>query len=221
MGLVSALTMQPDQQHLNQAAFDATQAYEEWSAISRELEQLTQQDNINSGRSIPQHLMSEHVRQQRERMIARHLLETRKKTWLEENVGRATEVEELRKGVVVGNIKGFAPVVLMAFGIVCFFLALLGFVAETQPKVVWVPTLVAVILGAMILPVDALLHSRRTRAKVGRLLRYLPKCVAVPVYSPWVVHDSLYVSSSEKPSTTDKPVEKEEEESDKDTKDTV
>lgn len=175
MGLISALTMQPDQQHLNQAVFDTTQAYAEWTAISRELDQIAQQESLNSGRSIPQHLMNDHVRQQRERMVARHLLETRKKSWLEEDAGRAEELEELRKGIVVGNIKGLAPQVFMAFGIVCFFLALLSFVGETQPRVVWVPTLVAVVFGASILPIDALLHSRRTRAKMARLWRPVPK----------------------------------------------
>jgi len=168
MGLISALTMQPDQQRLNQAVFEATAAHAEWRTFTRELEQIAYLDK-GTGRSIPQNMMEETMRKQRDRSERRHLLEICRTKWIAEDEGRCAEIEDIRRVVVVGNVKGIAPLFLMALGIVSFFVSLLGFVIDTQPRVVWITTVVAVCGGGLILPVDALLHSRRAKAKLAKM----------------------------------------------------
>lgn len=171
VGLFSALTMAPDQQRLNQELFASSEAYAEWVVIARELAELEMQEEMNSGRSIPSHFMQERMAQQRHYLQRTAILRERKKTWIKQDERRTLELEDVRRALVVGNIKGLAPLVLMALGIFCFFIALLCFVIDTQPAVVWGPTLAAVLLGASVLPVDALLHSNSTRTRFARPLK--------------------------------------------------
>jgi len=172
-GLISALTMQPDQLRLNQAVFEATTAHAEWRSFSRELEQIAILDK-GPGRSVPQHLQEELARKQRDRWERQHFLELRKMKWIEEDRGRTREVEYVRRALVVGNIKGMAPLCLMGMGIVCFFASLIAFTVDTQPTVVWAVLVASVCGGCLILPVDAFLHSR-TMGKLHRRLNSEPE----------------------------------------------
>lgn len=171
IGLLSALTMQPDQQRLNQALFASSEAYAEWVAIARELAELELQEKLGSGRSVPLHLMQERMAQQRQYLERTVVLNERKKNWIKQDEARTEELEDLSRALVVGNIKGLAPLALMALGIICFFVGLLCFVIDTQPPVVWGTTLGSVILGASVIPVDAILHSKRTRAKFAKPIK--------------------------------------------------
>jgi hypothetical protein len=182
MGLISALTMQPDQQRLNQELFASSEAYAEWIAIVRELAELELQEKLSSGRSVPLHLMQERTAQQRRYLERTAVLNERKKNWIKQDEARAEELEDLRRALVVGNIKGLAPLILMALGIICFFVGLLCFVIDTQPPVVWGTTLGAVVLGACVIPVDAVLHSKRTRAKFAKPIKAVTRRMTISPY---------------------------------------
>lgn len=175
VGLFSALTMQPDQQRLSQALYESSEAYAEWVAISRELAELEQHDKMNSGRSIPQHMMQQRMAEQRHFLQRSAILRERQKKWIQEDEVRTEELEELKRALIIGNIKGLAPLVLMALGIVCFFIALLCFLIDTQPPVVWGTTLGAILVGASVLPVDALLHSSSTRTNLAKPLKTITR----------------------------------------------
>ncbi|KAF8305115.1 hypothetical protein DL93DRAFT_2172776, partial [Clavulina sp. PMI_390] len=154
VGLFSAITMQPHQTRLNQELFASSEAYSEWVAIARELAELELEDKMNSGRSIPAHFMQERLAQQRRYMQRTTILKERQKTWLRDDEARTEELEHIRELLIVGNIKGLLPLILMALGITCFFIGLVCFLVDTQPPIVWGTTMAAILIGASALPID-------------------------------------------------------------------
>lgn len=175
LGLISALTMQPDQQSLSSAVIASSEAYAEWNAMGKEMAELEMQEKMNGGRSVPAGMMQERMAQQRRYLERSHIISTRQKVWIAQDEARTEELESLRGSLVIGNIKGLAPLVLMGCGVACFFIGLVCFVVDTQPTVVWATTVGAIVLGLSVLPVDALLHSRHARTKLKGPLQTLKR----------------------------------------------
>jgi len=157
-GLISAMTLQPDNARIQEAALQAEQSLSAWKELAGELQSINVEDRAFQGRSMTKEMFSEIQQKQQARRRRKTILDSQMKAWEAEEEKRSKQLDELRVNVVVGNVKGFAPLMMMTLGILCFFVGMLCFVISSQPRSVWISTLVGVVISAMVLPMDAYLH---------------------------------------------------------------
>ncbi|KZS96214.1 hypothetical protein SISNIDRAFT_450846 [Sistotremastrum niveocremeum HHB9708] len=169
-GLISALTLQPDTARIHEAVLNADESYATWKLITDELQVLDIEDQAFQGRSIPQNIFQEVTAKRRERFQRRQILDARKNTWDEGEKVRVEELEDLRRVVVVGSVKGLPPLVMMSLGIICFFVALISFLIATQPPAVWITTVAVIAISIAMLPFDALSHRWHPAGSIDRYL---------------------------------------------------
>lgn len=168
------MTLQPDNARIQDAVFQAEHSLATWKELNDELSTIGVDEKVFQGRSMTKEMFNEIQQKQTSRKRRKAFLDSHLKNWEMAEEKRIKELDELRIDVVVGNVKGFAPLMMMALGILSFFLALLCFVISSQPKAVWISTLVGVVLSACILPVDAYLHKwSPKKSTVHLLLRLL------------------------------------------------
>jgi hypothetical protein len=164
------MTLQPDTARIQDAVFQAEESLTTWKELSDELQTINVEDRAFQGRSMSKEIFAELQQKQAARRRRKAYLEAQMKAWETNEEHRMKELDELRIDVVTGNLKGFAPLMMMALGILCFFIALLCFVTSSQPRSVWISTLVAVLVAAFALPLDAYLYKWSPRKSTARLL---------------------------------------------------
>jgi hypothetical protein len=173
-GLISALTLSPSSARIHDAVMRAEESLAIWRELTEELTNINLEERTFSGRSIPREFFQEHMAKQRERVQRKSVLDARMKTWEVEEESRVKHLDDLRALMKAGKIKGWAPLMMMAIGIICFFLGLLGFVVDSQPRTVWVPTVCVVLVSVLALPLDAMNLQ---------LERYNPR----KIFGKWVI----------------------------------
>ena len=110
------------------------------------------------------------MHQTRERQQRKQVLLGQQAAWQEAENKRVEDLDKLR--AESSSAKGIAPLVMMSLGVLCFFVALLGFVVSSQPRNVWIPTLVVVLGSLCVLPLEVVMRKDhwRPRKVFGRVV---------------------------------------------------